>query len=455
MKDNRTRWILALVVWLGMAVLACRCTGPDVTQVTHPTEPPPIAKRPAEATAKLPEDIATEFVNAGTEADTPPSSQGVLDDLPEELLLAVLRPSPIFPRAPVELPAVEVERQTSDCYCLRLWGFPFAEVVHIELYDPSGQFIAAHEEALERGRPDRGLKMIYLFLGGRPAGDWVVVVDSAGVSVRTPLHVGEPAQPRISIALQGAGPFIEWYECPGGTYAPGDQIVLFGDGFPPARTLPLGIYEWRGDVEARHVYSLVYRQEVRTDDHGHFEVHEVVRALVLEGGGSYLATVALDPLASDDVGPSADFSVKSGISAPSEAVILELAVDGGAFVDPRVQQAVLAAVNRSHLSERFRGAPVTFLFSFRGNVIDTSGEPWDPDLARRLLAEAGYGNGVPVEFMYPDGDVELAVVAQDVGRDLVQLGISVELVPVSPADMIDRFGVQATAGMPVLLLIRR
>jgi ABC-type transport system substrate-binding protein len=203
------------------------------------------------------------------------------------------------------------------------------------------------------------------------------------------------------------------------------------------------------------VYSLVYRQEVRTDDHGHFEVHEVVRALVLEGGGSYLATVALDPLASDDVGPSADFSVKSGISAPSEAVILELAVDGGAFVDPRVQQAVLAAVNRSHLSERFRGAPVTFLFSFRGNVIDTSGEPWDPDLARRLLAEAGYGNGVPVEFMYPDGDVELAVVAQDVGRDLVQLGISVELVPVSPADMIDRFGVQATAGMPVLLLIRR
>jgi hypothetical protein len=441
MKDKRTWLILALLLWLSVAILACQCGGPA------PEEPPEAAqKEPPEAAPEEPPEAP------------PASDPDVLDDLPEELLLSVVRPKLKLKKAPDELPAVQVGDSTGNCYELKLWGFPFDEVVHVELYDPSGQLVAAHEETRERGRPDRGLKIIQISLGERPAGDWVVVVDSAGVSARKQLHVAEPGHPVMSIALEGAGPsFTTPNGCKRSAYARGDQVTLFGTGFPPARTLPLGIYESRQDSHGHWLpYRLVYRQAVRTDDHGRFEVHQAVRALVPEGDLAYFATVALDALDSiDDVGPSARFWVTSDTSTPSEEVILELAVDGGAFFDTRVQQAVLAAVNRSYLGDYFDGAPVTFLFSFGGSAVDASGEPWDPDLARQLLAEAGYPDGVPAVFVFPDGDVELAGLAQDMALDLVEVGISAELVPVPRGDMGSYVGTLAMAGEPVLWLVRR
>lgn len=74
----------------------------------------------------------------------------------------------------------------------------------------------------------------------------------------------------------------------------------------------------------------------------------------------------------------------------------------------------------------------------------------DPNLARQLLPQAGYVNNVPAEDIYPDGDVETAVAAQNVGCDLVPAGIPAEAIPVSPVDLDSHFGSGAMFGLPVL-----
>ena len=456
MKEKSTRLILAVAVGLNVAMLACQCSGPAVppTRRVEPQEEPTEELQQREAPETYQEE-QPEVEEAEPPEEEPASEHDVLDDLAEELRLGVLRPRLKMHPAPVDLPGVQFEPRDTDCYRLRLWGFPFGEVARLELYDPSGQLVAAHEEARERGRPERGLKETHLFLGGRSAGDWTVVVDSAGVRMRTPLHVAEPVGPKMSIAREGVGPFTTADQCGVSTYTRDDRMVLFGAGFPLARTLPLGIYEWREDRDAQRFYELVHRQEVRTDDDGRFEVHQAVRSLVPDSGRAYVATVALGPSASDGVGPRVGFLVESSIPAPGKAVILELAVAGGPFFDSRVQGAVLAALNQSQLRERFPRVPMMLLFSSGGSAIDASGEPWDPDLARQLLAQAGYQDGVRAQFLYPDGDAELAAIARDMVSDLAHGGISADLVAVPRSDLGAHTGTRAAAGEPVLWLVRR
>jgi hypothetical protein len=91
------------------------------------------------------------------------------------------------------------------------------------------------------------------------------------------------------------------------------------------------------------------------------------------------------------------------------------------------------------LAECFGYTQVKFLFFVQ-----------DPNLARQLLAQAGYVNDVPAGDIYPNSDVETAVAAQNVDRDLVQAGIPAEAIPVSPVDLDSHFGSGATFGLPVL-----
>jgi hypothetical protein len=62
---------------------------------------------------------------------------------------------------------------------------------------------------------------------------------------------------------------------------------------------------------------------------------------------------------------------------------------------------------------------------------------------------------VPARFLYLDGDVEFAAVAPGMARDLVQVGISTELVRVSRADMGSYASTLVAVGEPVLWLVRR
>jgi ABC-type transport system substrate-binding protein len=75
---------------------------------------------------------------------------------------------------------------------------------------------------------------------------------------------------------------------------------------------------------------------------------------------------------------------------------------------------------------------------------DETIEPYkhDPDLARQLLADAGYpsGEGLPeITYLYYSGDASVALIAQEIQQDLANIGITANLLGVSFATYIDKW----------------
>jgi peptide/nickel transport system substrate-binding protein len=107
------------------------------------------------------------------------------------------------------------------------------------------------------------------------------------------------------------------------------------------------------------------------------------------------------------------------------------------FLDARVRRAISKAVNRDALVERMmEGAAEPAGQMLPGFYFGTSPrlkpEPFDPDGARKLLAEAGYPQGFDVVLHGPnDRYVNDAQVAQAVAQMLTRVGVrvSVEALP--------------------------
>jgi len=106
------------------------------------------------------------------------------------------------------------------------------------------------------------------------------------------------------------------------------------------------------------------------------------------------------------------------------------------LADARVRRALAQAINRQELVEHVRrlGNPISRTFIPRGQIPgyrSPEGLAYDPEEARRLLAEAGYpgGRGLPViEYLYNTG-ANNEPIAQAVERMWErQLGIHVQLV---------------------------
>jgi len=104
------------------------------------------------------------------------------------------------------------------------------------------------------------------------------------------------------------------------------------------------------------------------------------------------------------------------------------------FNDVRVRQALNYAVDKQSIIKNILGGraliqatpshPLTF-----GHSPDVKPYPYDPQRAKRLLAQAGYPNGLKIDFHYPTGrwlkDVE---VAQSVGGMLKKVGVNANLI---------------------------
>ena len=105
----------------------------------------------------------------------------------------------------------------------------------------------------------------------------------------------------------------------------------------------------------------------------------------------------------------------------------------GALRDARVRQAINHAVNVAQILTtvwsgrgiRARGAIPP---SLAGGDTTRTAYAYDPERAKRLLAEAGQGNGLSLQLWRTADNVTLGRVAQAVQADLAQVGIRVELV---------------------------
>ena len=107
------------------------------------------------------------------------------------------------------------------------------------------------------------------------------------------------------------------------------------------------------------------------------------------------------------------------------------------MLDPRVRQAISLAVNRdgmvrSILLDHGRVATQVGVPGMLGYLDDARPDPFDPDTARKLLAEAGYPQGFATSIICPNGRyIADAQVCQALGQMLARIGIkaSVEALP--------------------------
>lgn len=109
---------------------------------------------------------------------------------------------------------------------------------------------------------------------------------------------------------------------------------------------------------------------------------------------------------------------------------------GGPVSNPVVQRAIRYAMNYEELrflSGTGANSPAAMVpIGFGGALDPSEGLTRDLDMARSLLAEAGYANGFEINFEYPDWNyigTDFGIVAQKVQADLAEVGIKATLVP--------------------------
>jgi len=138
------------------------------------------------------------------------------------------------------------------------------------------------------------------------------------------------------------------------------------------------------------------------------------------------------------------------VTAPlNRTVYLPMNCEMEPFTDVRVRRAMNYAVDKTRLLRTIndRGVPATGVLprQMPGFNAQLQGYAYDPDRAKRMLAEAGYPDGLKLPFwVRSDVGFELRV-AQALQQDLAEVGVQLELKPVSFATLIEVMGKRKAA----------
>lgn len=96
--------------------------------------------------------------------------------------------------------------------------------------------------------------------------------------------------------------------------------------------------------------------------------------------------------------------------------------------DVRVRQALNYAVDKELIAETIFGGYVDPADVFPNAYTDLVPWPYDPDEARRLLAEAGYGGGIELDVAVPEGSyVAGDTIAEAVAAQLGEVGVELNI----------------------------
>lgn len=137
---------------------------------------------------------------------------------------------------------------------------------------------------------------------------------------------------------------------------------------------------------------------------------------------------------------------QSGVTPGIRTVFIKINTQIAPFGDRRVRQALNLAVDKAALSRGLFNGEVQPLncqlltpayFGFNPDLKPT---PYDPDHARRLLAEAGVDGAAPIEFQTPtDYTPQGEETAQVVADQLRAVGLDVRLRQLEPSYYMDRY----------------
>ncbi len=117
--------------------------------------------------------------------------------------------------------------------------------------------------------------------------------------------------------------------------------------------------------------------------------------------------------------------------------------DNSLILDRRVRQAINYAINRQqYVDEVLGGLTVPAGQSATRTVVgyqsDIDPYPYDPDKAKKLLAEAGHGNGLDLIMELIPTSTDYTDTSQFIADNLKQVGINLELRQISLADLLGK-----------------
>ena len=211
----------------------------------------------------------------------------------------------------------------------------------------------------------------------------------------------------------GTGPFIlqEWIK--------GDHLTLARNplfwGTPPQ--LEKVIMYYKTSVQTRLLDIKSGFAQIAVVDVNHVQDVQGVEGIVVESIG---------------LSQHIDFVYMNVKTFPFNNTLLRRAVVHAINYD-----AIQAGINRN-LTSRYVGP-----FAHGQEGYDETMQPYtyDPELAKQLLAQAGYpeGKGLPtITYMYYSRDASVALIAQEIQQDLANIGINVNLLGVSFSTYIDK-----------------
>ena len=120
------------------------------------------------------------------------------------------------------------------------------------------------------------------------------------------------------------------------------------------------------------------------------------------------------------------------------------------FDDVKVRQAVNMAINKDRIVQIINGRAVPanqpLPPSMPGYIKDFAGYKYDPEAAKKLLAEAGHPDGFETELFVMNTDPQPRI-AQAIQQDLAAIGIKASLQSLAQANVIEAGGTEDGAAM--------
>ncbi|MGB4137161.1 MAG: ABC transporter substrate-binding protein [Microbacterium sp.] len=152
------------------------------------------------------------------------------------------------------------------------------------------------------------------------------------------------------------------------------------------------------------------------------------RVAALQAGEIDIA-VGVQPETADMIESADGLRIESVRSQRSNYIVIDNTV--APFDDVRVRQAVNYAVDKQGIIDNLmlgHGSPLPSMVGpmYRGYDESLEPYPYDPDKARKLLAEAGYPDGFPLVFNSSDVRPKDREIAQAITAQLKDVGIQVD-----------------------------
>jgi peptide/nickel transport system substrate-binding protein len=273
--------------------------------------------------------------------------------------------------------------------------------------------------------------------------------QSAFFSLETVTTVG-PTSVRLSIP---DGTAASWYD----TYVPTwATSVVKAPGSDPIRPIGAGPYTI---VEHKPGESLILQ---KNPNYWNAEAVKIGRIEVVSVSFSQtqaaLAALQAGQVDSTFTEPSLVASMPDGLetyarTSPTNSINLHICKTDGPLADARVRKAINKGIDREAISETVYEAtaePSTQMWptGHRLNEPTIDDElAYDPEGAKQLLEEAGYGDGVTID-LYPIPVFGIDDTAEVMQAELAEIGITINIVPVG-----DYVGEFLNANVPGLGMI--